>query len=669
MSIQLSISLLASNRKETLRKCLDSITPLLREIPSELIVVFTGQDPEVKEIAEEYTDQVIPFAWCNDFSAARNVGLERAKGEWFLYIDDDEWFEDVEEICAFFKSGEYRQYHSAEYIVRNYLNVAGTKSVDFSALRMTRRTEETRFVYAIHEELQPTEEPVKHLKSFVHHYGYAKKKKETKTDRNVPLLLEELKKYPKNRKLYMQIAQEYGSVKDYQKAEGYCRTGLELLRADGQKEALDQWLLAYYPSYISSREDWGRVLQETEHILREDSPTEMVQGYLHYLRVKAAEKSKEPALCLESVRAFHKITEYLGMHQGLCTEQAVGGISYATLEEKKVTVYSLGLGAAHKSQDQAAVQELLGWVLTERERTEKNDFYAVIDEWKRENKDSEEEVLEHFRDLESSDVYVTLQKALHAELKGHREDAETGFRSCVSKENSYLRYQLAYMGIRNGFDLSGLMEQIDLQVWTEYAKEMAKDVDNEELEAFFEKAKKVLVVYPLHYAILERFCLERKLHLGMLDGKELCDVAEQYAKSVVGYYRSLYKEELFREKMWFCLPVECRFAMLLVDALESVKRRDFRAYMDYTRQAAHVSPDMGHVLKKLTGYVQKQIEAPPVATNPEFGLLGRQVKESVRQMIGKRQYREALAVIGQLEALLPGDLEVLRMKQQILREE
>lgn len=43
MNIQLTISLLVSDRMETLRKCLDSLKPLLRELDSELIAVFTGK--------------------------------------------------------------------------------------------------------------------------------------------------------------------------------------------------------------------------------------------------------------------------------------------------------------------------------------------------------------------------------------------------------------------------------------------------------------------------------------------------------------------------------------------------------------------------------------------------------------------------------------------------
>ena len=125
MNVQLTISLLVSDRMETLKKCLDSLKPLLVELDSELIVVFTGKNDETLDFVRRYTSFIIPFDWCNDFAKARNAGLKEAKGEWFLYLDDDEWFEDTREIVQFFKSGEYRQYRSACYVVRNYQDLEG----------------------------------------------------------------------------------------------------------------------------------------------------------------------------------------------------------------------------------------------------------------------------------------------------------------------------------------------------------------------------------------------------------------------------------------------------------------------------------------------------------------------------------------------------------------
>ena len=74
MKLQLTISLLVSDRMDTLKKSLDSISPLLRELNSELIIVFTGKNSAVLETARQYTSHIISFTWCDDFAKARNAG-------------------------------------------------------------------------------------------------------------------------------------------------------------------------------------------------------------------------------------------------------------------------------------------------------------------------------------------------------------------------------------------------------------------------------------------------------------------------------------------------------------------------------------------------------------------------------------------------------------------
>ena len=49
-------------------------------------------------------------------------------------------------------------------------------------------------------------------------------------------------------------------------------------------------------------------------------------------------------------------------------------------------------------------------------------------------------------------------------------------------------------------------------------------------------------------------------------------------------------------------------------------------------------------------------------------LLGEQVKQILRGLINGGQWDEAYGVMEQLLSLLPDDLEVLQMKQEILRQ-
>lgn len=218
--VLLSIALLASNRKDTIEKCLKSLTPIREAIPCELIVVDTGCEKEQRELIETYADIVGEFEWVNDFSKARNETLRYATGEWFLYIDDDEWFVDTSEIIQFFRSGEYKKYGYASYIQRNFLDMEGTQYSDTWVSRMIRLDSDTHFVSKIHEYMEPMHGDCKGLRSIVHHFGYVYETEEAlwkHYERNRVLLEEMIAEEPDNLRWRMQLAQEFRTVREYEK--------------------------------------------------------------------------------------------------------------------------------------------------------------------------------------------------------------------------------------------------------------------------------------------------------------------------------------------------------------------------------------------------------------------------------------------------------------------
>jgi GT2 family glycosyltransferase/tetratricopeptide (TPR) repeat protein len=82
----LSVCLIVKNEEQFLGQCLKSVNGLAAQI----VVVDTGSTDRTVEIAKEHGAQVHAFAWCDDFSAARNVALEHATGDWILMLDADE---------------------------------------------------------------------------------------------------------------------------------------------------------------------------------------------------------------------------------------------------------------------------------------------------------------------------------------------------------------------------------------------------------------------------------------------------------------------------------------------------------------------------------------------------------------------------------------------------
>ena len=57
----------------------------------ELIVVCDACNDETESIAREYTDRVYVTRYGLD-GMARNAGIDAARGEWLLFMDDDDWW-------------------------------------------------------------------------------------------------------------------------------------------------------------------------------------------------------------------------------------------------------------------------------------------------------------------------------------------------------------------------------------------------------------------------------------------------------------------------------------------------------------------------------------------------------------------------------------------------
>ncbi len=245
--IKLTIGILVSNHIKYIRKGMEAIKPLLDAVPSELIVVDTvGEENSDGSLAvvKEYPDKIYHFDWINDFSAARNVAIDHARGEWFMYFDDDEYFDDVTEFIEFFNSVECNKYNVGFYFTGDYITpTTFKKSI---AGRMVRRTPETRFEGRIHEGFVNAFLPIKQFNVFTHHFGYLyenEDQRKAKTKRNLTLLEQELKDKGYGIRVCAQIVQEI-MIFDQEEGSKRCTEYLEILDKLGESEDSGyQWLL------------------------------------------------------------------------------------------------------------------------------------------------------------------------------------------------------------------------------------------------------------------------------------------------------------------------------------------------------------------------------------------------------------------------------------------
>lgn len=291
----LTISVLVSGRTDTTFRCLDSLQPLMNTIDSELILVDTGCDAKMRKQLETYADKIISFKWCDDFSKARNVGLTEASGKWFLYLDDDEWFVEVQSLIDFFQSGEYRNYTSASYIQRNYLDMEGSQFTDTRVGRMAQITPELHFQSRIHEYLTPVGTRNKNLTATVEHYGYVYATEKQKLDhfrRNQTLLEEMIKEEPDILRWRLQLLQEYRSIDDYTQMEQLGADGI--IKINGSDKSDDEEARVYSGSFYAARilaaegcKDYDRMYELCQIAAEDKRNTKLCQTFLNEMCAKA----------------------------------------------------------------------------------------------------------------------------------------------------------------------------------------------------------------------------------------------------------------------------------------------------------------------------------------------------------------------------------------------
>ena len=281
----LSIALLVSNRKDTIQKCLDSLTPIREAVPAQLILVDTGCDADLRALLEQYGDIVTDFTWCNDFSKARNESLKYATGEWYLYLDDDEWFVETQDLIDFFVSGDYKKFGRASYIQRNFLDMEATQYTDAWVSRMTKLHPDTHFESKIHEYMMPSEGDCRGVQAIVHHFGYVFETEEALRkhyERNRILLEEMIEEEPDNLRWRIQLAQEYRSVKECEKLYALGEECLELTKnSDNMYDNIA--IGGFYGAKILARREEGnyedvfRLCKEAEDDRRN---TELCKAFL-----------------------------------------------------------------------------------------------------------------------------------------------------------------------------------------------------------------------------------------------------------------------------------------------------------------------------------------------------------------------------------------------------
>ena len=232
--VRVSACYIVRDEADDLQKSLASI----RDAVDEIIVVATGESEGVREIARSFGAAVYPFAWCDDFSAARNFSLEKATGDWILVLDSDQYLSEATRgnLRAVLDREQEGVAEQLLFAVHNVDADTGEAMSDLYEPRAFRRREGRKYVGRIHEEIRDTLEgaahlvaPMRHIPAAelqIIHTGYSAARSQEKAERNLRLLLKELRVSKQPELLYMYLAEAYDGIGDAEHAIYYAKRDL-----------------------------------------------------------------------------------------------------------------------------------------------------------------------------------------------------------------------------------------------------------------------------------------------------------------------------------------------------------------------------------------------------------------------------------------------------------
>jgi len=180
--------MIVRDEERMLSSCLESVHGLF----DELIVVDTGSSDRTMEIAHSNGARVIEVPWTDDFSAARNVSLAMATGNYAFWIDADDVVEPQERVKLKAILDELSVGDECAYVMRcaSDRNMASPLIADH--IRLFPLSLDIRWVYPVHEQILPSLEsagvPVRRTDITIRHRGYADaraKERKRKRDWNI----------------------------------------------------------------------------------------------------------------------------------------------------------------------------------------------------------------------------------------------------------------------------------------------------------------------------------------------------------------------------------------------------------------------------------------------------------------------------------------------------
>lgn len=714
----LSISILISGQKN-MDKCLASLQYFRDALPCEIILVDTGCNREQRKLAERYADKILDFSWCDDFAAARNIGLKASNGEWFLYLDDDEWFENPSKIIEFFTSGEYQKYNSATYLVRNYLNEQGTIYEDVKVGRMVKRESCTAFHGKIHEFLYPCKAPVKNFSTFVHHFGYVFKNEDEKrlhAQRNIKLLEEMVKEQPQEIRWVNQLAQEYYGIGCYEQAIEVCKQGIQQSK-DNETCDYIRFGTAYaflILSYMAKKEN-EEAQEWLDKALEENAIPEATRAFFYLLGIQIYGETDDTARCRDFVKQYLTEYEKLRNETDIISNETSLVTGTVFQPQRAFPTLLVGIPALILAEDYELVKKAfytVDWqdprMLGQDEQEKRvvdaccsvnfhplwkeilqvlvsrkggmNEMYSVFlaleTEYAEKNEAEKLAAMRHLiAELDYPHRYMLCTQILWM-VQNQATDNDTQIKEnlIVSFERLFREYPKEILEIKEEIweiadtwqiNIEPLFLRIEFSIWRRCLEKWFVQASQEEMQRWLHRITLWNHTPDIRYDLFDIKCIEMKLRdcdSALYNSMQMESMLWKCADRIVDTYRPYYAASAFTdEEKIELLPDEIQFALQLQTLRQAREQGSDREVLEALRALNDTYEPMNGVVAYYAKLYREEIHN----RNDEMAKLAASLKKNVRILINAGKLDDAKMVITQLEQFIPDDEELQAFKEEL----
>lgn len=696
-----TISMLVSNRIDTVEKCFESFRPLLEQIPSEFIAVDTVGDEKSDgsvDVARKYADKIVHFEWCDDFAAARNSGLKEARGKWLIYLDDDEWFDDAGPLIDFFSKPElYENYDRISMMEHSYTSASQIDYVSSKFSRISAIVPGSEFVDPVHEMLKGivyrNEYDLK--ETFVHHVGYIGKLIHKKAKRNQQIMNKELEKNPGNLHLWLQ--QIAGAGDDEKEMLKFSEKAISTLKS----RELDDWNITdWIEIFLYRMRGYARLKMWSDLDVNVDVFLEHVKNPffrgvaakfelsrdLNEIGIEKASKwihiyFDAVEYCEKNNRNSKEISYFFGydiskdtmydavkMYFNLCSKESqdayeeikkmILDVPWHIFDEKRSNVLASSLKYAINEEDNATVEFLSENFVTDGILSD--EFVKQLDriDIGIESDTAQEKFDQMIEMIDAKSDSLWIKQ--HSRKKVSEDELERS----LSTETTfaYPNEDLVRICIRNGISPQKYVEKVSFE-----------DVEKS-VSAIVSKEEKHLDRIPLFASEIEKkwknsvqrnYLLaalrKRYIFQGTMPLNKVLEESEKYCRNMIEYAKSIYLTELC-DSAAVLLPKEIRFAILFEKALKLKKSGVLKECLAYLQQSLDIFNEAGTLIRRIIQEIELD-QRKQAKVNDEMIKLGNQVKSQIVVLISQGQNDVAAGLLNELKQITPEDPDLATLEK------